>query len=407
MASLQAAPLPLRPPSRTPNDPPWVVERAGDLVFARGRGFGDPDPATWRDVLASHLERFPLELIGGFRIGPDGKLESAGDLLVHPKGFHHLGAGMEPDAFRTMHETDVVAAGVFAMRAGAFDACEGGALLQAPWGALDLGLSVRRRGGRVATTPLVQVRGPKLTRPTPPERGAFAERWGFDPCAPNMDVIRRDHAGSAMLWNIGVHSDSLGFDKYVRRGPMHWEAYATAEAYRRRADHLADVVKRFASTGTVVDLGCGDGLFSYLFATGGAEVLGVDPEPKAIECATAMLASMNSGRKVRCVLGDGASIPLGDGEAGAVAMLDVIEHLGNPARVLHEAARVLGATGSLVISTPAWQHGGSSDPVHHAYEFTMEELVNLVEAATGLAVVDRGTIGGMYRDLVVVARRQG
>ena len=38
--------------------------------------------------------------------------------------------------------------------------------------------------------------------------------------------------------------------------------------------------------GQVLDLGCGDGLFSHLFALRGGEVIGVDTEPAAIEQAS-------------------------------------------------------------------------------------------------------------------------
>lgn len=50
--------------------------------------------------------------------------------------------------------------------------------------------------------------------------------------------------------------------------------------------------------------------------------------------------------------GDAAAIPVRDGALDAVTMLDVLEHLPNPAAALAEARRVLRPGGCLLISVP-------------------------------------------------------
>jgi SAM-dependent methyltransferase len=50
--------------------------------------------------------------------------------------------------------------------------------------------------------------------------------------------------------------------------------------------------------------------------------------------------------------GDALSLPFADGTVDAVVMLDIVEHLADPAAVLAEARRVLRPGGALVVSVP-------------------------------------------------------
>ena len=84
----------------------------------------------------------------------------------------------------------------------------------------------------------------------------------------------------------------------------------------------------------------------------------------------------------------------------------MIEHLNNPIGVLHEVSRVLAPGGTFLCVTPAWQFGGNSDPTYHGYEFSQEELNRLINAAPGLSVVHNGSIGGVYRDIIAIAKKQ-
>ncbi|MFG0251716.1 MAG: class I SAM-dependent methyltransferase, partial [Phycisphaerales bacterium JB038] len=138
---------------------------------------------------------------------------------------------------------------------------------------------------------------------------------------------------------------------------------------------------------------------------------GLDPASTAIEQAREQCSKQRyPGKTPTFDLGAAEAMPYPDATFRVVFMLDVIEHLPNPVRVLREAARVLRPQGRLLITTPAWQYGAWSDPVYHVDEYTAEELVRQVTAATRhnvpLGRADLSTIGGVYRDLVLITQRQ-
>ncbi len=377
------------------------------MLVYRHRAASQPQPDDWADQLRVALRSMPgVVLVGAKRLSPDGRVFSMGEFVVHPKGFHHHGKGVIAAAYRFPVEVDAVTGGVFAVDAAAFEAAGGVSILQGSLGALELCLNLRSAGGRCVAVPQVVVLDTHEPVPTPKEHDAFIEHRGFDWRAADLDRVRQQHADTGLLWNVRYHARAMPFEKYVERPAVHWANYQNVEVYRKRADHIAQLVHQLCPSGKVLDLGCGDGLFSHLFALRGAEVTGVDPEPVAIEQARTRTADhAYPGPRPGFVVGSGDELGgLESRSIDLVIMLDVIEHLPNPVAVLREAARVLSPDGSLLVTTPAWQYEAWSDPVYHVTEYSLEELIRQIEAATGLSVVNTGKIGGVYRDLIVVAK---
>lgn len=95
--------------------------------------------------------------------------------------------------------------------------------------------------------------------------------------------------------------------------------------------------------GTILDLGCGDGLTLELLRAAGREARGADVSEEAIrKChEKGLLAD-------RCDLSE--PLPYADGSFTTVVLLDVLEHVYDPEMLLKEAARV--AQGYVVISVP-------------------------------------------------------
>jgi 2-polyprenyl-3-methyl-5-hydroxy-6-metoxy-1,4-benzoquinol methylase len=206
----------------------------------------------------------------------------------------------------------------------------------------------------------------------------------------------------------------MPFAKYEQRPCMHWSSYAEVEVYRQRADALTAIILQATPNSSppakVLDLGCGDGLFTHLIARGRAHAIGLDAEPAAIEQATGRVAEESAGGAYagpapEFVAGRGEALPFEPASVQTVAMLDVIEHLPNPVAILREVERVLAPGGHLVISTPEWRYGEPADAFYHMCEYSLDQLTGQIQAATQLKVCQTGRIGGAYRDLIVVARR--
>ena len=104
----------------------------------------------------------------------------------------------------------------------------------------------------------------------------------------------------------------------------------------------------------VVDIGTGRGeLVAAAIELGAAQATGVDYSPAAVELAQQTLGAHGLGERAAVVLADARAIPLPDGRADLVTLLDVVEHLA-PAELevtLAEALRLLRPGGRLMAHT--------------------------------------------------------
>lgn len=116
-----------------------------------------------------------------------------------------------------------------------------------------------------------------------------------------------------------------------------------------RTQWIADeLVKAFGPRPLrVLDLGCGAGFLSNALAKLGHRVTGVDASPESL----AVAARHDAGRSVEYVVGDACALTFADGSFDVVCAMDFLEHVEEPARVVAEAARVLGPGGSFFFHT--------------------------------------------------------
>jgi len=104
--------------------------------------------------------------------------------------------------------------------------------------------------------------------------------------------------------------------------------------------------------GPVVDLGCGPGFLSAALLGEGFAVLGFDRSPAALERVRARFEGEPRFLGAEETRLD--RLPLGDAEAGAVFLVEVLEHLPRDGwdPLVAEVARVLRPGGRFVITTP-------------------------------------------------------
>ena len=169
-----------------------------------------------------------------------------------------------------------------------------------------------------------------------------------------------------------------------------------AEDFYRRlviSDHVRFVEKAIDSaeaTGTVLDVGCGGGLFLRLLRERGHKVMGLDFSLDAANTAWKI-------NRVPAVCGTLSRAPLPDGAFAVITMFHVLEHLFDPASYVEAAHRLLAPGGRLVIQVPnaaSWQfllfgqNWNGIDIPRHLVNFKEKDLCGLVESL-GFEVVRR------------------
>jgi len=99
---------------------------------------------------------------------------------------------------------------------------------------------------------------------------------------------------------------------------------------------------------TVVDLGCGTGELLSLINMKVHKCIGVDSSPKMLELAKTRFKNIEGNYEFR--LGEVEHLPLKEKEVDSAVINMVLHHIAVPSQVIHEAWRVLGPSGYLLIA---------------------------------------------------------
>jgi dolichyl-phosphate beta-glucosyltransferase len=171
-------------------------------------------------------------------------------------------------------------------------------------------------------------------------------------------------AGPSAPTSVSVFNDAQA-STLIESDTDHWwfrsKAALVASALRRHAAHCAD--RR------LVDVGAGAG--------GTTTLLGLPPRQLiSIDGSEVLCRQARRRHALLTAVAMAEAIPLRDGAAGMVTLLDVIEHLDRPEDVLREVRRVLASDGRLVVNVPAHSWLWSSADVYlgHRRRYTRRLL---------------------------------
>ncbi len=165
--------------------------------------------------------------------------------------------------------------------------------------------------------------------------------------------------------------DAENADLLMAADQTHWwfrsKAAFVATAIRRTRTEVGD--------GWLVDVGAGAG--------GVTAMVGWDVGRTMVIEGNASMAAKAGRRGLLAAQGEVASLPLGDGVAAIVSLLDVLEHLEDPVPCLREARRVLADDGRLVVNVPAhqWLWSAADEALGHFRRYTRRRLERELVAA--------------------------
>jgi SAM-dependent methyltransferase len=160
-------------------------------------------------------------------------------------------------------------------------------------------------------------------------------------------------------------------------GQRYRELYQKHWWWRARTELIVDTIRRLQPAQrwkTILDVGCGDGLFFDRLAEFG-DVEGVEP-------AAELVRPDNPHRGRIHVCPFDKEFEPGKGY-GLILMLDVLEHLENPVAALQHALELLVPTGTLIATVPAFMTLWTNHDVinHHRIRYTKRTFGEIAGSA--------------------------
>ena len=121
----------------------------------------------------------------------------------------------------------------------------------------------------------------------------------------------------------------------------HHRSVLRSHSWRTAENSAAYLIPAFKPDMTVLDIGCGPGTITLDFATlvSNGRVVGLDAAAGVLDGARA-LATERGVKNVEFVTGDATALAFADGTFDIVHAHQVLQHVGDPVRVLSEMRRV-------------------------------------------------------------------
>lgn len=111
------------------------------------------------------------------------------------------------------------------------------------------------------------------------------------------------------------------------------------------------ILSRLSTEGKMMlDVGCGNGLYTFRLADLNDKIIGVDISEKQI--ADARRFKVELKRRVEFARASAESLPFCDQCFDAVLLIEMLDHVPNHEKAIREASRVLRGSGDLIVYVP-------------------------------------------------------
>ena len=180
-----------------------------------------------------------------------------------------------------------------------------------------------------------------------------------------------------------------------------------------RCPHWARTLLKYRTPpGRVLELGSAHGGFVALLRLIGFDATGLELSPAIVEIARELFG-------VPMLEGPIEDQPMPSGSLDVVALMDVLEHLPNPASTMGACVRALGADGFLLVQTPQFPEGVSFAEMEasghrflevltekeHLYLFSRRAVLRLFAALGFAHIVFEPSLFAHYDMFLVVSRQ--
>lgn len=168
--------------------------------------------------------------------------------------------------------------------------------------------------------------------------------------------------------------------KNIKRGYRSYEK--DRESHKYYFEKKLDLIKKYLSSGKILDVGCALGFFMEAAKERGYDPFGIDVSKYAISYALKQFPK-------KVFLNTLKSAQFKAKFFDAVTLFQTIEHLDNPLETLREAGRILKKDGFLVIATP--NHNCALRKIMRKYwfEYKPAEHLSLFDEKTMKFLLDK------------------
>ncbi len=196
--------------------------------------------------------------------------------------------------------------------------------------------------------------------------------------------------------NLKTSFSDIGRDRIAQRYCNELGSGSTYIKARERIHWITANVRG----GSVLDIGCSEGIVGILLGREGTVVCGVDINSEVIEYAHDMLRRefQEVQERVSFICSEIVSLEL-DQLYDTVVMGEVIEHVTNPKRLVEKGASFCTEGGRLIITTPL----GFTGDADHKVVFTLSSFIGLFDDNAMITPASLDVVDGVIRFVGVKA----